>query len=757
MPLLNLLAVSLLTAADPAAEELRAAARAWEARDRTELARQSLEKLAALRSVRPDDLLQLGETDLKQADLDSARTVLERLQRVYADSSEARTLAIELRVMTADRVALAAIRREVETGHTAGVRDALHRLFPDGVPNGILGIEVCELLAASPEGRAAAEAGLIDLVRRHPRDLRYTVALARQLSRHATTARLAVRLLEPLKGRPDVRRADLNEALDRAQATLASAPADTVEAAMPELEPWLAPAPAPAPAQAAARATTPPVAAATSSVIAAASAQTPAPSDTFGTAAEPTGDASDAPVSAVSVWDRYRTARAARAAGDARAAEAAIRSLEAAAATSEDAAFARALIAEATGDRAAARQWVERIPASSGGEGLAALRTRLSAITLPEPMSSLPIDLWSGGLNFTHKPGDAGVSALTTVTVPLEWRHTLADHSSLGLMLEAVSLDAGPLPRDPAVLSGLGSVAVSGLGTAAGSSTHTAGIALGVAWYHQDLVIDIGSTPLGFAVTHLIGGVRYAPTVGALDTRVEVFRRPVTSSLLSFAGRVDPGTGRVWGGVTESGAAARVGHYTADHSLSLSIRLTDLDGSGVIRNRRLAARLAGDHTVATWFGGALSFGGTLSFDAYDRNLLGYTLGSGGYFSPQSYTALALPLEWSRRGALNAVRVRLAPTVTHRHDASAPWYPLDPALMTTAVAAGQIPVTSAGTADAASIALSIVAEWRVSGGVVGMSFAHDRADYYRPVSLSVYYRPGVAPGAAYAPLQPYLDY
>jgi hypothetical protein len=755
MPVLNLLAISLLAAADPAAEELRAAARAWEARDRTDLARQSLEKLASLRSVRPDDLLQLGETDLKQADLDGARTVLERLQRVYADSSEARTLATELRVLTADRVALAAIRREVETGHTAGVRDALHRLFPDGVPNGILGIEVCELLAASPDGRATAEAGLIDLVRRHPRDSRYTVALAGQLSRHPTTARLAVRLLEPLKGRPDVRRADLNEALDRAQATLASAPADTVEAAMPELEPWLGPAPT----QSAASAAALPAPAATASVIAAASAQAQAPSDAVGTAAEPTGDASAAPVPAISVWDLYRTARAARAAGDARAAEAAIRSLEAAAATSEDAAFARALIAEATGDRTAARQWVDGIPVSSGSEGVAALRTRLSTVAVPEPepLSTMPNDRWSGGLNFTHKPGDAGVSALTTVTVPLEWRHALPGHSSLGLMVEAVSLDAGQLPRDPAVLTGLGSVAVSGLGTAAGPSTHTAGIALGVAWHHQDLVIDIGSTPLGFAVTHLIGGVRYAPTVGALDTSVEVFRRPVTSSLLSFAGRVDPGTGRVWGGVTESGAAARVGHYTADHSLSLSIRLTDLDGLGVISNRRLAARLAGDHTVATWFGGPLSFGGALSFDAYDRNLLGYTLGSGGYFSPQSYTALALPLEWSRRGALSAVRVRLAPTVTHRHDASAPWFPLDPSLMSTAVTAGLNPVTSAGTADAVSAALSVVAEWRVSGGVVGMSFAHDRADYYRPVSLSVYYRPGAAPGAAYAPLQPYLDY
>lgn len=753
MPALTLLATGLLLTSDPAAESLRAAARAWEAHDRAELARQSLEKLAALRAVRAEDLLLLGEIDLRQSDLAAARAVLERLEQSFAGSNEARTLATELRVVTADRVAMAAVRRQVETGHTVGVVDALRRLFPDGVPNGILGIEYCEIVASVPGGWEIAEAGLIDLVRRHPRDVRYTVALARHLTRRASTARLAVRLLEPLKGRSDVRTSDLNDALNRAQAALAAAPADTVEQDMPLLEAWLSPAPS-----SPAREPRPPESA------------SPEPATAPDAPTAPTVSADPAPVAATtaatdpapaSVWDLYRAARTARASGDRAATDAAIGRLEARVADDDDAAFARALVAESAGDADGAGAWLARLPASASGAGIDALRARLAAAPTPVLPADVPIgrgepDLWSGSVSFTHKPGDSGVSALSTVTVPLEWRHTLPDRSSLGLMAEAVSLDAGPLPTDPAALGGFGSVVVNGLGSSGGRSTHTAGVALGMAWHRGDLVADVGTTPLGFALTRLVGGVRYAPTVGPLDTQIEAFRRPVTSSLLSFAGRVDPGTGRLWGGVTESGVAARVGDYRADRSLALAVRATTLEGTGVAHNTRLVARASGDRSLTSVAGGPLSVGASLSFEAYDRNLLGYTIGNGGYFSPPSYTALALPVEWARRRQDLAVKMRFAPTVTHRHDATAPWYPLDPALTAAATAAGLVPRSTGGTADAVSAAIAVSAEWRASGGVWGVAFAHDRADYYRPVSFSVYYRPGVTPGER-GPVQPYLDY
>ena len=204
MPILSLTMIGVLAAVDPAADELRQSARAWEARDRVDLARQSLEKLTSLRTVRADDLLLLGEMDLSQSDLAAARQVLTRLQQEFPASSEAQALATEVRVASQDRLGLASVHRLAEIGRGDQVRPALRRLFPDGAPNGILGIEYYELLAAAPDGRIDAQRGLLQLMHGHPRDPRYVLALARLLARRAQTARTSVALLEPLRGRPDV-------------------------------------------------------------------------------------------------------------------------------------------------------------------------------------------------------------------------------------------------------------------------------------------------------------------------------------------------------------------------------------------------------------------------------------------------------------------------------------------------------------------------------------------------------------------------
>ena len=97
-------------------------------------------------------------------------------------------------------------------------------------------------------------------------------------------------------------------------------------------------------------------------------------------------------------------------------------------------------------------------------------------------------------------------------------------------------------------------------------------------------------------------------------------------------------------------------------------------------NTHTSVRVAADRTLLRPLGGDLSVGAVLAFESYARNLLGYTFGSGGYFSPQSYTTLTLPLEWLREQAGQSWRVRLTPTLTHRHDAPADWYPTDPAAM-----------------------------------------------------------------------------
>ncbi|WP_158244811.1 cellulose synthase subunit BcsC-related outer membrane protein, partial [Pseudomonas sp. MPR-E5] len=74
------------------------------------------------------------------------------------------------------------------------------------------------------------------------------------------------------------------------------------------------------------------------------------------------------------------------------------------------------------------------------------------------------------------------------------------------------------------------------------------------------------------------------------------------------------------------------------------LRASVLDGRHVRDNRFVGARFAADHTV--WRAGAVSasVGVTLTYWDYREQLLGYTWGQGGYWSPQGYGSLALPLE-----------------------------------------------------------------------------------------------------------------
>jgi hypothetical protein len=756
MSILSLALSSVLANNVSSAEELRRSARVWEARDRVDLARQALEKLTSLRGARSDDLLLLGEVDLRQGDLLRAQQVLVQLQREFPSSPEARTFATEVRVASQDRLALASVHRLVQLGRGDEVRAALVRVFPDGAPNGMLGVEYYELLAAATDGRLDAQNGLVRLMRMHPNDPRYVLPLARLLSRRAQTARAAIRLLEPLMGRVDVRSVDYHEILNLAQATLAQAPADTLEESLPA---WHEPIAKDAP-----RVKVPSAMGSSERVTRGKTiGPKPDPVIASGTSVPDSSLVQKEPQPpAVDVWTLYREAQRLFAAGDEVAAQALMRQMSEIYPASVDARFAAALWAESRSERDLARQLADAIPPDERGEGVRSLLARLESSARPElPSPSVRAavvpDQVSWSLQWLNKPGDAGISSLKSVVLPIEWRHALANNSQLGVMAEAVSLDAGHVPLTVAEAGGIGTVAVSGLGVRAGAPTATQGIALGLAWHHRDWVVDLGTTPLGFAISRWTGGVRYAPTLAGLDTSIEAFRRTVTSSLLSYAGRIDPATGRIWGGVVESGVAGRIGRYERDSSISLAVRASRLQGTEVATNKRYTARLSADQVVARPLRGNLAVGVAIGYQSYERNLLGYTLGNGGYFSPQSYSSFALPLEWTRRADIYSLQVRVAPTLTHRHDADAPWFPNNPLASAAVIAAGGEPRVLGGSVNGRSVALSLVFERRMTRGVVGIAFEHDRSDYYRPVSLMLYFRPGIAPGDTFAPRQPYMRY
>jgi hypothetical protein len=279
-------------------------------------------------------------------------------------------------------------------------------------------------------------------------------------------------------------------------------------------------------------------------------------------------------------------------------------------------------------------------------------------------------------------------------------------------------------------------------------SDPASGLALGAVYRTALVSADVGTTPLGFPVANWVGGVRLTPTFGRIDAALGAFRRAVTSSQLSYAGRRDPVTGAIWGGVVETGLSASAGRYERDWSLAGSVRASVLDGRHVRDNRFVGTRVSADRTV--WRAGAIaaSVGVALTYWDYREQLLGDTWGQGGYWSPQGYGSLAVPLELEGLRGGYAFRLRLAPAFSTHRDRASAFYPLDPALMAAAslepLPAGYArPYYEGGRSHGWSGSFYGAVEHAAGArAVVGAALDLDRSDYYHPTSLWLYVRRGV---------------
>jgi Flp pilus assembly protein TadD len=253
-----------------------------------------------------------------------------------------------------------------------------------------------------------------------------------------------------------------------------------------------------------------------------------------------------------------------------------------------------------------------------------------------------------------YKSGDAGISAYHAQQVPVYVQVPYRYDGHFFAHLDAVHLDAGTL-----ALSNPPSFAVQTFGTYSSFATPTSipagvlhqqanGVALGVGYASDAWRFDIGTTPLGFPVHYLVGGVRYRFDAGPASFSLSASRRPETSSELSYAGLRDPWTNAVWGGVRRDGVDWHTGIDIGRVSVFSEL------GAGVMTGRHVAANqeitLRTGFTVPIYERAAMRVATGLVGNVwhYTDNLRFYTFGQGGYYSPQRYLSLGLPIEWNGR-------------------------------------------------------------------------------------------------------------
>jgi hypothetical protein len=247
-----------------------------------------------------------------------------------------------------------------------------------------------------------------------------------------------------------------------------------------------------------------------------------------------------------------------------------------------------------------------------------------------------------------------------------------------------VTLDAGTASNSPTTLARFGAgmstqPAASNVkaGNNAYGSQTASGVGLSVGYESRSLSGDIGVTPIGFRETNIVGGAQYNGGItDKVSYSIAVARRAVTDSLLSYAGARDAAAGLEWGGVTSNGALASLTWDDGTSGLYVNASYQHYMGTNVPSNNALKGgggvytRLLKDADQT------LTVGVNTTIMGYNRNLSYFTYGQGGYFSPQQYVILNLPVEWSGRAGLFTYDVKGSIGVQHYRQDASNYFPLN---------------------------------------------------------------------------------
>jgi tetratricopeptide (TPR) repeat protein len=248
-----------------------------------------------------------------------------------------------------------------------------------------------------------------------------------------------------------------------------------------------------------------------------------------------------------------------------------------------------------------------------------------------------------GDLSVRNRAGVTGLDKLNDIETPIEAGMPVGDNGRVKLRLVPVMLDAGTVSGRQLPL--FGAMALVNRPNLRFDQS-VSGVALGAAYETDGLRFDVGSTPLGFPIQSMVGGINWQTKLDRVNLKFDIARRSVADSLLSYAGTRDPATGREWGGVTRTGGRLDLSYDIGKAGVYTNGAFYTLDGENVAANSQIEVG-AGFYN-RFWESKTSYITGGLNFTSffYEKNLRRFTLGHGGYFSPQSFYSVAVPVEWS---------------------------------------------------------------------------------------------------------------
>lgn len=377
--------------------------------------------------------------------------------------------------------------------------------------------------------------------------------------------------------------------------------------------------------------------------------------------------------------------------------------------------------------------------------------TQAQPLTVEEELAQINREQTStvgGGIQFRNRDGENGLSNLTDIEVPLQGRIRAGD-GHVTVEVTPVTLDAGTASSSADTLARFGSAQVNQSSNPYGSQTAT-GVGVGVGYQYRGLKVDVGATPFGFREQNMVGGVQFkGGLTDKVSYRLTAERRAVTDSLVSYAGARDALTNLEWGGVTSNGLRGDIGWDDGTSGLYANLAGDYYDGRHVASNTSIKG---GGGVYTRLYKDAdqtFTIGVNTTLMHYNKNLSYFTYGQGGYFSPQQYAILNLPIEWTGRNGQFTYDLKASIGVQHYRQDDSPYFPLDPGLQSDAVTRFKTSTQAVPDPNAVypgqsktgvSYSIDAVGEYQLAPQVtVGAAASFGNAYEYREFVAAVYVR------------------
>lgn len=352
---------------------------------------------------------------------------------------------------------------------------------------------------------------------------------------------------------------------------------------------------------------------------------------------------------------------------------------------------------------------------------------------------------WTGGvIAIRSREGEGGLSQLFNVEAPITWLTPETELGRASVTLTPVYLDSGSASGRRLLRLGSSSLVN---GDQDSGTRDASGIAIGLGYGLGSFKADIGVTPLGFEVDRLVGGLSWTVSPDDLRLKLDLSRRAISESLLAYAGAEDALLGRPWGGVARTGGRVDLAYDTGSFGLygylgyySFDGRNVDtnsegLGGTGIFRRYSLAPNQT------------LTYGVNLTVFGFESNRRFFTFGHGGYFSPQLFTSVALPVQWTGVSGALSWQVGAAIGLQNFREDGAAFYPGFDALQEELERLARIEpdrnlVTGYASQRSSGLGYTVkaVTEYRMAERVtVGGLFSVDNARDFRELQAQGYLR------------------